>query len=321
MEQPHFPHHPHHPHFPHNPHFPHHPHFPNQQFGEINQDRTTLDSIPSEELEKARNSFKQYTFKDTVDPSKILKYNLYIPEDYSKNEKYPLMLFIGDLSTVGIEKGAITMTVGGPIWATNTVQKKHKCIVLIPDYEDVIIDDRNGLHMSEYVNITIRLISKLQNEYNIDSNRIYGTGQSMGAMTTLYLLANNPNLFAAGLIADGQWKIDELVGIENATFTYFAAAGDEKAFNGQNEVKKYLDSRNIKYGCLNDINAKEQIEILNNETKKMYDLGHKMNFISFAKGTVISPNSVMKFEHMESFKYAYRIDTVRDWMFSQSKSK
>jgi predicted peptidase len=284
-----------------------------------NDDRFILDTISSEELNKARDSFKQYSFTDSKDSSKVLHYNLFIPENYSKNEKYPLMMFIGDGSTVGREKSPITRTVGGPIWATDTVQKKHKCFVLIPEYNELIIDDIKRFYISEYINVTIRLISQLQKDYNIDSNRIYSTGQSMGAMTTLYILANNPNLLAAGLIADGQWKIDELTGLVDATFTYFAAAGDHKAFTGQNEVKKYFDSKNIKYGSLDDINAKEKVDILNNETKKMYDLGYKQNFISFAKGTVISPNSVRKNEHMESFKYAYRIETVRDWIFSQVK--
>lgn len=284
-----------------------------------NDDTIVLDTISSEELNKARDSFKQFTFTDTKDSSKVLLYNLFIPENYSKNEKYPLMMFIGDASTVGRKKSPITKTVGGPIWATDTVQKKHKCFVLIPEYDEIIIDDRNRFYISEYINVTIRLISQIQKDYNIDSNRIYSTGQSMGAMTTLYILANSPNLLAAGLISDGQWKIDELAGLTDATFTYFAAAGDDKAFNGLNEVKKYFDSKGIKYGSLDNINAKEKVHILNNEAKKMYDLGYKQNFISFEKGTVLSPNSVMKFEHMESFKYAYRIETVRDWIFSQVK--
>ena len=284
-----------------------------------NDDRFVLDTISSEELNKARDSFKRYSFTDIKDSSKVLQYNLFIPENYSKNEKYPLMMFIGDGSTVGRERTPITKTVGGPIWATDTVQKKHKCFVLIPEYNEFIIDDRNGFYISEYINVTIRLISQLQKDFNIDSNRIYSTGQSMGAMTTLYILANSPNLLAAGLIADGQWKIDELTGLVDATFTYFAAAGDEKAFTGQNDVKKYFDSKGIKYGSLSDINAKEKVDILNSETKKMYDLGYKQNFISFAKGSVISKNSVRKNEHMESFKYAYRIETVRDWIFSQVK--
>ena len=91
----------------------------------------------------------------------------------------------------------------------------------------------------------------------------------MGAMTNLYLLANYPNLLTAGLIVDGQWIKEELLGLVNSTFTYFAAGGDMKAFNGQNETKNYLDSLNISYGCLTDLNAKEKIEILNNVSKEM----------------------------------------------------
>ena len=185
----------------------------------------------------------------------------------------------------------------------------------------VIIDDINGYSKSEYINVTIRLISKLLSEYNIDSNKIYGTGQSMGAMTTLYLLANKPDLYAAGLIVDGQWKMDELQGLKNATFTYFAAGGDEKAFNGQNNVKKFLESNNIEYGNLNDINAQEKVEILNNITKNMYNLSYQHNFITYMNGSVISPNSKSNSEHMASFKYGFRIETVRDWIFEQNKVK
>ena len=287
----------------------------NNQYDEISE----LDTISLEDLNKARKNFKQYNFTDTKDPSKNLYYNLFVPENYTKSEKYPLIVFIGDASTVGKKSSPLTQTVGGPIWATDMIQKKHNCFVLIPEYNEVIIDDRHGYSKSEYINVTVRLISQIKTEYNIDPNRIYGTGQSMGAMTTLYLLANNPDLFAAGLIVDGQWKIDELEGLTNATFTYFAAAGDDKAFNGQNEVKKYLESKSIEFGSLNDLNAQEKVSILNNATQKMYDLGYKQNFISYAKGTVFSPNSKIKHEHMASFKYGYRIDTVRDWIFSQKK--
>ena len=52
----------------------------------------------------------------------------------------------------------------------------------------------------------------------------------------------------------------------------------------------------------------------------MYDLGYKQNFISYAKGTVFPPGVSGKNEHMASFKYDYRIETVRDWIFLQSKN-
>ena len=296
----------------------------NSEQNDDNDDPTELDTIPKEEFEKARNSFKQFNFTDSVNSSKILFYNLFIPENYNKtqNIKYPLIMFIGDASTVGTETTyPLSQTVGGPIWATDTIQKKHKCFVLVPQYNEIIIDDNKGYTKSEYINVTTRLISKLQNEYNIDPNLIYGTGQSMGAMTNLYLLANYPNLLTAGLIVDGQWIKEELLGLVNSTFTYFAAGGDMKAFNGQNETKNYLDSLNISYGCLTDLNAKEKVEILNNASKEMYASGKQYNFITYTKGSVLPSNSKDANEHMSSFKYGYRIETVRDWIFQQNKIK
>ena len=282
-------------------------------------DKTELDTITSEEFDKARKSFKQYNYTDEDYPSKILSYNFFIPENLAKNEKYPLVMFISDKSLVGKEITApLTETVGGPIWATDTVQKKHKCFVLVPQYNEGVVD--GTWHKSEYLYITLNLISKLEEEYSIDPIRIYGTGQSMGAMATLYLLANT-DILAAGLIADGHWTIDELKGLANATFTFCAAEGDPNPFNSQNEVKEYFNNNTIKYGTLDLINARDKVEILNNDAKKMYDLGYKQNFISYAKGSVLPPDSEGKGEHMASFKYTYRIEAVRDWIFEQKKEK
>ena len=281
-------------------------------------DKTQIDTIPPEEMSKARQSFKQYNFTD--DSSKVLSYNLFIPDNLTKNEKYPLVMFISDKSLVGKEVTApITETVGGPIWATDTVQKKHPCFVLVPQYNEGVVD--GTWNKSEYLNITLKLISKLEEDYSIDKNRIYGTGQSMGAMATLYLLANHQDLFAAGLIADGHWLLEQLYGLVNATFTFFAAEGDPNPFNTQNELKQYFNNNSYPYGSLELINARENAEILNKETDAMYQKGNKQNFISFAKGTVVNPGSEGKGEHMASFKYAYRLERVRDWIFEQEKKE
>ena len=283
-----------------------------------------IDTIPQEEMDKARNAFKQFKYIDTVNNSYTLEYNLFIPENYTKEKKYPLIIFIHDASLVNSNdvKSTIIKTVGGPIWATEREQKKHESIVLAPKYNEIIIDDNHGkFSKSEYINVTVRLIEKICEDYSIDKDRIYSTGQSMGAMTTLYLLANYPNLLAAGLIVDGQWRIDELQGLTKATFTYFSAGGDMKAFKGQTEVKDYLTSLNISYGILTDLNAQDDINILNNETKEMYKSKYSKNFITYKAGTVLPLDSKNAHEHMSSFKYGYRIDSVRDWLFEQNKKR
>ena len=282
-----------------------------------------IDTIPKEELDKARNAFKQYKYIDNVNKSYSLEYNLFKPTNYTDKKKYPLIIFIEDGSMVGSNKDikiSLTNSIGGPIWATDREQKKHECFVLSPQYNEKIIDDNNNRsYVSEYINVTYRLIQELISNYSIDSNKIYSTGQSMGAMTTLYFLANYPDFLAAGLVVDGQWRIDELYGLTNATFTYFAAGGDEKAFTGQTQVKEYLNSSNIAFASLIDLNAKDNVDNLNNLAKNMYNLKYSHNFITYKKGSVLPSNPEETNEHMASFKYGYRIDVVRDWLFKQIK--
>ena len=283
-----------------------------------------IDTFTKEELDKARNAFRQFNYIDTINNSYILDYNLFIPENYTKEKKYPLIMFIHDGSFVQKTdvKSTLTDTVGGPIWATDREQKKRECFVLAPKYNDIIIDDNHDqFFVSEYINVTVRLIQKLINDYSINKDKIYSTGQSMGAMTTLYLLSNYPNLLASGLIVDGQWRLEELQGLINSTFTYFAAGGDQKASTGQKEVKEYFNSLNISYGELTDLNAQEDINILNNISKEMYKKNFSKNFISYKAGTVLPSNSKKANEHMCSFKYGYRLDTVRDWLFEQNRVK
>ena len=271
-----------------------------------------LDTIPTEEMDKARKSFKQYRYENN---SKIIDYNFYTPENISQNELYPLIVFISDRSLVGQEITApLTKTVGGPIWATETVQKKHKCYVLVPQYNETISENH-----SEYVKVTIGLIQSIQDKYNIDKKRIYGTGQSMGAMVTLYYLSNHPYLYTAGLIVDGHWELDELHGLVNSTFTFFAAEGDPNPYNCQNQVKNFFDENNVTYYNMSHVNAQEKVDVLNNEAENMYAKGSNKFFITYANGTVIKPGSDQKSEHMASFKYGYRIETVRDWLFEQVK--
>ena len=146
----------------------------------IDEDFNNLDTIKTEELKKARNNFKQDIYIDIIDSTKSLPYNIFIPQKYSNTQKYPLVVYIGDARMVGKEiKSPINQSVGGIIWATETFQKKHKCFILVPFYNEIIIDDRNDYFKNEYINVTIRLISLIKSKYPIDSERIYGTGQSM----------------------------------------------------------------------------------------------------------------------------------------------
>ena len=282
-----------------------------------NDDPYNLDTISEEELNLARNSFRQDNFSDSKDPTNFLQYNIFIPENYTENKRYPLIIFLGDETTIGKETNiSLFKSVGGPIWATNMIQKKHKCFILIPQYNEKIINEYSRYPKEKIINTTMNLISSIINKYNIDNNRIYITGQSMGASTTLFLLSKYQDFFTASLIIESNLIFEELLHLIKTPFTYLTTSGSEKALDIENIIIKYFNDSNISYGLLNDVNINEKIETLNYNVNKIYKLGYKNNFINYKKNSTKNNNNNFKY-----FKNGYKIEAVLDWLLSQNKKK
>ena len=163
----------------------------------------------------------------------------------------------------------------------------------------------------------IQLIYKIKNEYNIDLNRIYGTGQSIGAEAILYLIAKNPNIFAGSLIIDPINVNETLIASIKTSFTYFASLENFNSLTTQNQIKKYFNSSDIAFNSLININPKENITILNqNINNNLYIQEYKFNFITYSYG-----EDYQKSIKNELYKYGYRPESVREWLFSRNNKK
>lgn len=274
---------------------------------------SNLDSI----LNNVESKYTQETFNDPQ-TNREITYNIYLPENYNPSKKYPLVVFIADSSLAGREATAsLKQGYGGVIWTNDT---QNECIILVPTYGEVIIDDMNGYVKTDYLNATKNLIDNVSSTYSVDTNRIYGTGQSMGGMTMLYLASTYPDLFAAELFVSCQWDINELDKLDSQKFIYIVSNGDEKASAGQKEVMEMLNSKNVKYGSLEDLDAQSGDN--NDKVNEMLNKNNKINFISFKSGTVTTDSSdspMGSSEHMASFDYAYKLDSLRNWLFKQHK--
>ncbi len=265
-------------------------------------------------INEGAEKFSQAVFEDS-ETGISLEYSLYIPEDYDPSEKYPLLMYIPDAS--GASKSAkelVEQYYGADIWVTDDEQAKHKAFVVVPAFSEVVVDD--DWNTSEQIETAVNLINNLSEQYNIDTNRLYTTGQSMGCMTSLYLNSKYPDLFAASLYVSGQWDISVLTPLENQKFFYITAGGDEKASGGQDEVKAMLEKDDISYSY-------GTWSAQNSETEQSADAealianGNNINMIRFEKGSVL--NGAGGMEHNASFNYGYKIPAVRDWLFNQSK--
>ena len=289
-----------------------------------------LDDTAKANLEKVSNEvkdkYKEFTYTDD-ETGLSINYGLFIPESYGRSNKiYPLIMFIGDATTTGNTITQILENcIGSVIWATAEEQKKHECFVLVPTFNEKLIDDSNGNStISNYMDVIVRMIEKIKNDYDIHKDKIYSTGQSMGCMTSLYLTANNPDLFAATLLVDGQWDISQIQGIKDRKFIYFAAEGDKKALEGQTNVKNYLKENNVEYAEVYDVDAKDSAESLNKIADELFSKGLDKNFITWKLNSTYAngeSNGSMAGEHMTSFYYGYNIERVRDWLFEQSKHR
>ena len=260
--------------------------------------------------------FEQKTYAD-AETGKSITYNVYLPEGYDASKSYPAVVFIADSSCTGEDATrSLSQGLGALVWASDEWQDAHECIVLVPTYPETILDDHSGYTTTEYVEMTKRFIDAMANEYAIDTNRIYGTGQSMGCMTTLILASEYPDLYAACMFVDGQWDVSTLAGLKNQTFVYFAAEDDSRAFEGQQEVMAMFDTDKVTY-TYKQWDATWNAEQLTDAAAELTAAGTDANFISWKTGTV--PTSGAAGAHMASFDYAYNCKAVMEWLFDQSK--
>lgn len=264
---------------------------------------------------EAMGKFKQFTFKDTESDGK-LEYNLLIPDGYDGSHSYPLLLFIADASTVGKDVTTPLTRCYGPLaFASNRDQEKHPSFVLVPQYSDWAVQD--DWSTTPEVEMTIRLLDQIVKQYNIDTNRLYTTGQSMGGMMSFYYNITHPDLFAASLFVSSQWDTSKMQDFGDKKFFYIVAGGDRKASGGMNGLAKVLAEHNARVDSAS-WSAKLPADEQDRLAQQLIDKGGHVNFIRWETGSVL-PESGKEMEHMASFDFAYKLTPVRDWLFEQHK--
>ena len=251
--------------------------------------------------------FKTLTFSDDVTGLSI-SYSIYIPESCGSLSGCPAVFFMADGSSTGkVPEYSLTQGLGGLVWC------RDDCVVIVPSFPSVVLDDHNGFVESEYVELAGRFVRWCAGHYGLNERRMYATGQSMGCMTWLVLAARYPDMFTASMFVSGQWDISALKGLLSQKFVYIASAGDPKASAGMNEVvDMFRDSPNDGFSVFTEVDAKDP-DLYFADSQPVY-------FVMFRKGTTLPDGTEGGYsEHMTSFDYAYRMESARKWLLSQTK--
>ncbi len=251
--------------------------------------QTQVDNTLAEDKETliatCADRFEQLTYEDSESGLSIT-YNLFLPEGYDESASYPMVVFIADSSCTGNDATtSLTQGRGGLVWATDEWQSVYPTIVAVPTYPETILDDHGSYTTTEYVELTKRFIDYMSSAYAVDTNRIYGTGQSMGCMTTLILASEYPDLYAACMFVDGQWDISTLTGLEDQTFVYFAAEDDTNAWNGAQKVMSMFDTDGVSYQYA-QWDGNWSVDELSNAASELFTDDESRYFICWATGTI-----------------------------------
>lgn len=255
--------------------------------------------------------FRQLTYSDE-ETGKTLQYNLFSPKNIEEGKAYPLVLFMADASTpVTDVTRPLTQGYGALVWATEEWQAEHPCFVLVPQYSGVVVND--AYEHTDEVDMVMRLVKSIAKDRNVDNNRLYTTGQSMGGMISMYYNATYPDVFAASVFVDCHWDSATFPELVKHKFT-FITAGKAGTFGA---LEAAADKAGVKYEYEEwsaRLPQQEQDRLASEELAK----GAPINIINFESKTVL-PADGKGSEHMYSFDYAYRLTPVREWLFSQTR--
>ena len=280
-------------------------------------------SIAILENNKIRNliveNFKQFVYKDPKTGTSV-KYNLYIPKNYDKNKKYPLVLFMHDMGVLSEDTKTTLLQGNGAIsFATPEEQARHEAFVLAPQYSRQVVDD-NGDITSD-LDATVNLIRDyLLLKYSIDEKKLYATGQSMGGMMAIVMNYKYPELFAASYLVACQWDPKEVSTMAKNNLWITVSTGDVKAYPGMNAITSELIKRGAavaKDTWRADYTDAQFLE----GAQKVIAQKSNIKYTTLEKGTnpYLPKDANPGSEHFGTWKIAYNIPGIKDWMFLQAK--
>lgn len=265
------------------------------------------------------DDFDQGVFSDPATGDAV-QYNLYVPANYDPAKSYPLVLFMHDAGiTSPIVDTTLRQGLGAVVWASAAEQAKHKAFVLAPQFPVQVAGGGNG--DTSWVETVVNLLADVASRYSIDQTRLYTTGQSGGAMLSLAIMDHHPDLFAAAFIVAGQRDPAQVDALAKTRQWIVVSQGDANAYPTEKAMTAVYERLGTKVARATWSGLSTPAEF-DAQVTKMAAEGAPINFTVLAKGTVVpkgqddNPGS----NHINTWRIAYRIEGIRDWLFRQVKA-
>ncbi len=140
-----------------------------------------------------------------------LPYRLLRPENFDSTKNYPLILFLHGSGERGNDNEA-QLVHGASLFLRDSIRKNYPAVVIFPQCpsnsyrSNVKFENKEGKRNFSFpekgestiaMKMVMNLVGEMEEKYNLDKNRYYIGGLSMGGMGTFELVKRKPKMFAA----------------------------------------------------------------------------------------------------------------------------
>lgn len=309
----------------------------------------TLHRIEDGNAFAATHCYSEYTGEYT---DFSLPYAIYVPDAtiLEKNKgKLPVVLHMEHAGANSTDPMAsLTSSMAAAKLTDPAFQKKHPAIIVVPQVNDTHRSTNDYVASSDANTAVWELLDSLLHTYKdyVDTNRIYGTGQSMGGMLLLNMAAQRDNFFAGLALIGAQWSNNYDKWVENSNSPARTPENDPISFNGfgldkanyQNWYYMISDDNILVHTCAGDPMATGEWDAVKDyyqsagkaiatasldpyeALSKQEALDQKLTRQQSAKpGGGILWGAFTRGSHMSTWKYGYQLKHPLEWLFAQQR--
>lgn len=260
-------------------------------------------------------------------------YAVFVPASYDGNTALPLFVFMGD---AGATTKPVNELYSGSqaemalkVAASEQVQAIQSCFVLAIDFPAATGNGGSGKYETYYdynwgeAYRTVEIVNDVCEDYNVNTNKMYLTGQSAGGMAEFEINYRYPNMFAATYYVSCHWALERVQStLFRQTWLFTSSVQGATEDKYQTKVQAALDEENLDYSYVLVSAKSAAYETSNSAIKNMLAEGNSHNFIQFEEGTLskVYGTGYQAAAHNQTWDSdpgAYTFLAVYEWLFRQ----
>lgn len=194
---------------------------------EVKTDTTSVTAVatskPTSGLDFRDSAYYQPAMFNTM------PYRVMVPTRYDSTKEYPLVIFLHGIDERGTDNEK-QLRWGASLFKSDSVRKDYPAFVIFPQCpSDFYWANDNPMQ-------TLRaLIDEFTAVNNVNKNKIYIVGLSMGAYGTYELVARNPDLFAAAIAISGDGDHNRAKNMAKSQWKIYAGRKDNVVTSDKSE--------------------------------------------------------------------------------------